>query len=307
MTWSPSRRRLLRLATLAGLGSVAGCLASSERPAGAATASDGPTATPTATATDTPTPTPTATPTPTRTPVESVDDWLATANGYRGELEANAPDEEPHVEVGRLTGDHSPMFRPAGIAVAPGATVEWTWEGEDAYNVVALDGSFDSGDPVEGHGTSFEHAFEEPGEHAYVSEPGAGDGFRGAVVVREPPRSGYPEADEWLWGIEGYDGEVTDRTDAAEVTIGVGTEGYRGRFRFEPLLVTVSRGTTVRFEWTDDGVPHNVAFRETDVRLAEITTEPGVHLEHTFEEPGVYRYACEPHRSIGQRGAIVVE
>jgi len=29
--------------------------------------------------------------------------------------------------------------------------------------------------------------------------------------------------------------------------------------------------------------------------------------EHTFDEPGVYGYACRPHRNIGQRGAIVVE
>jgi halocyanin-like protein len=307
MRRSPSRRRLLQVATLACLGGAAGCLASSERPAGAAADPD--TATRTATSTPTPTDTPTdsPTPTPTTTPVESIDDWLATANGYRGELEANAPDDEPHVEVGRPTEDHSPSFAPAGVAVAPGTTVEWRWEGEDAYNVVALDGSFDSGEPVEAHGTNFEHTFEETGEHAYVSEPGADEGFRGAVVVREPPRSGYPEADEWLWGIEGYEGEVTDRTDADAVTIRVGTEGYRGPFRFDPLLVKLSPGTTVRFEWTSEGGPHNVAFQEADVRFGEIETEPGVHFEHTFEEPGVYRYACEPHRAIGQRGALVVE
>jgi halocyanin-like protein len=313
MTRSPSRRRVLQVATLACLGGAAGCLASSERPAAGASDPDTATATGTGTGTATPaatptdTPTDSPTPTATTTPVESIDDWLATANGYRGDLEAHAPDEEAHVEVGRPTEDHSPSFQPAGLAVAPGTTVEWRWEGDDAYNVVALDGSFDSGEAVEGHGTNFAHTFEATGEHAYVSEPGADDGFRGAVVVREPPRSGYPEADEWLRGIEGYEGEVTDRTDADEVTVRVGTEGYRGAFGFDPLLVKLSPGTTVRFEWTGEGGPHNVAFRDVDVESPEFPTESGVHLEHAFEEPGVYRYACEPHRAIGQRGALVVE
>ncbi|WP_394350158.1 plastocyanin/azurin family copper-binding protein [Salinigranum salinum] len=33
----------------------------------------------------------------------------------------------------------------------------------------------------------------------------------------------------------------------------------------------------------------------------------GIHFEYTIETTGVYRYGCEQHESLGQRGTIVVQ
>ena len=32
----------------------------------------------------------------------------------------------------------------------------------------------------------------------------------------------------------------------------------------------------------------------------------GVEYEHTFEEDGIYKYYCAPHKSLGMKGAVVV-
>ena len=66
-------------------------------------------------------------------------------------------------------------------------------------------------------------------------------------------------------------------------------------------------GSTSELPAVGDGGPHNVAFADRDIRLDSFEPGPGVHFEHTFEDTGVYRYACEPHEPLGQRGAIVAE
>jgi plastocyanin len=43
------------------------------------------------------------------------------------------------------------------------------------------------------------------------------------------------------------------------------------------------------------------------VRSDGVFSKPGVHLEHDFETPGTYLYACGPHQTLGMKGAIVVE
>lgn len=32
----------------------------------------------------------------------------------------------------------------------------------------------------------------------------------------------------------------------------------------------------------------------------------GTTFSHTFEEPRIYKYYCEPHKSLGMRGAVFV-
>jgi halocyanin-like protein len=232
-----------------------------------------------------------------------LDDWLATATGYDGVVERYGPDDDPTVTVGeRPDGD---AFGPAGIRVPPGTTVTWRWGGHGApANVVALDGSFDSGAPVTSEGTTFSHAFEDRGTYRYVSEPARSTGMRGAVVVADPPESGYPAVDAWLADVEIYDGTVVDWLGYSSPIVTVGSAAGESDFTFSPPAAKVSPGTTVRWVWT--GGPHGIGFEGIDAESA-VATEPGVQFEHTFDEPGGYRYACRPHRSLGERGAIVVE
>ncbi|MFB6222200.1 MAG: plastocyanin/azurin family copper-binding protein, partial [Haloarcula sp.] len=40
---------------------------------------------------------------------------------------------------------------------------------------------------------------------------------------------------------------------------------------------------------------------------SELVADEGSAYEHTFEETGTHLYSCEPHKSLGMRGAIIVE
>ena len=322
MDWSSAdardgttRRTLLRGLALAGVVGAAGCVSGADpgdAPAGGGNSPASPAPEPTDT------PTATERPTPTTTPVDDVESWLADANGYHGDVSGRFGDSTavyvatPPTEEFARDSDFALSFRPPGIRVTPGTTVVWEWTDHPGeHNVVALDGAFDSGDPSDVAGLSFEHTFEAEGLYPYVCETHRDEGMRGAVVVREAPSSGYPRVDEWLAGVEGYDGSVADRTGTDRTTVTAGAAGNGGNFSFAPLVTTVSTGTTVAWEWSGEGGAHNVAFDEEvgdaiDADSVEVRAEPGVGYEHTFESTGVYLYACEPHRAIGGRGAIVV-
>jgi halocyanin-like protein len=234
-------------------------------------------------------------------------DWVADANGYRSEWPRYGPTQRPTIAVGEPTDDGI-AFAPAVIEVAPLTEVTWDWTGHGGqHNVVALDGSFDSGRTNAQAGTCFTHFFSEPGTHAFVSEPDRDAGMRGAVLVREPPTTGYEAVDEWLLPATNFDGSIADRTDAETATVSVGTFGNRGAFAFSPPVLKISPGTRVSWDWTGNGGGHNVVFEDAAAGDDEIYAGGGVHLEHTFEAAGIYRYSCKPHHSLGMRGAIIVE
>jgi halocyanin-like protein len=273
-----SRREFVTTA-LVGTGALAGCLARGEEPSATSDGAD----------------------------AACLDDWLADANGYEGVIERYGPDDTPTVTVGEHRGSHSDgaAFDPAGIRVPPGTTVRWEWsDHDDPANVVAVDGAFDSGGPVSAHGTTFSHTFEERGTYRYVSEPSRDDGMYGAVVVADPPSSDYPTVDDWLADVNIYDGTVVDWRDYPSPIVTVGSAEGESEFTVSPPAARVSTGTTVRWVWT--GGPHQISFADADIGSA-VETDPGVRFEHTFEESGVYRYACAPHHSLGAKGAIVVE
>lgn len=94
---------------------------------------------------------------------------------------------------------------------------------------------------------------------------------------------------------------------AAEHVVRTITEDERGRFRFEPAMLRIRRGDTVRF------VP--------DARLHGVKSIPGMIpdgarpwwsamgevLVLRFEVPGVYGYKCPSHYGMGMVGLIVVD
>ena len=131
----------------------------------------------------------------------------------------------------------------------------------------------------------------------------------------------YPPVDEWLTTDEvggpddTYDGMLVDRRDRDTVRIEVGAEGNQGFFAYAPSAVLVSAGTTVEWNWTGEGNPHNVEalpeeqLGESDYEFSSGEAEggSGVKYSRTLEEPGIALYHCEPHFSLGMKGAIVVE
>jgi len=237
---------------------------------------------------------------------DSLDRWLASANDpQRHQIRDFRYDDPPTVYLGV---SNTKSFSPPAIKVTPGTTVTWEWVGDNAeHNVVAADGTFDSGYPISKAGNTFEYKFETEGTYKYVSEPHESAGMKGVVVVATAPSSGYPTVDEWLAGTNEYDGTITDQTGTDLVEISTGAKGNGGNFAFDPHAVKISTGTTVRWKWLGKGGGHNLAFKGHDIGDESIYAKSGIHFEETFTESGIYPYSCEPHHSIGHRGAVIVE
>jgi halocyanin-like protein len=106
----------------------------------------------------------------------------------------------------------------------------------------------------------------------------------------------------WFDDTDNFDGTVDMRGESS-VTVTVGAEGNGGAFAFDPPAIHVDPGTTVTWEWTGEGGEHNVAPDDGNFGSGEPTSS-GTH-EHTFETEGIHLYLCEPHDSLGMRGAVV--
>jgi halocyanin-like protein len=113
--------------------------------------------------------------------------------------------------------------------------------------------------------------------------------------------------DGWFEDVSNFDG-VVDRRGQSEVTVEVGAQGNGGAFAFGPAAIRVDPGTTVIWEWTGEGGGHNVVAEEgTDYAYeSDLVSEAGFTFEHTFEQEGISKYYCTPHRSLGMKGAVVV-
>ncbi|OIB56390.1 plastocyanin/azurin family copper-binding protein [Natrialba sp. SSL1] len=160
----------------------------------------------------------------------------------------------------------------------------------------------------------------------------AGVGAQDDDEEREDEDSaGEPEFDEWFEDVD----EAVDETGEDEVEIAVGA-GDDGR-RFDPEAVRISEGTTVVWEWTDDGGSHDVVHDpDAEAEVLEnggdtddddddddngvdedddlepefetdLSEEEGHTFEHEFDEAGTYLYVCTAHEPDGMRGMIIVD
>ena len=111
------------------------------------------------------------------------------------------------------------------------------------------------------------------------------------------------EIDDYLSGANEYDGTLADHTGESQVTVEV---GGGGGLAFVPAAIRIDAGTTVVFEWTGEGGAHNVVDEDGGFE-SDLYSDAGETFEHGFEEAGNYRYYCNPHKSSGMRGGIVVE
>lgn len=316
--------RLTRRRWLAGVGlataGVAGCVQSSGSTAET-------TRPPTETAS--PTPTATSTPTPEVAPASVLGGRLDDIDGFDDEIVGRRGESTVTVTVGAQGNGGNFAFDPAAVHVDSGTTVRWEWTGNAAHNVVSVNDTFESGGPISDPGVHYEYTFETDGVYLYRCLPHEALGMWGAVVVgddyeplsptptRTPdavesqpttddnPPADTREFDGWLADVGNYEG-VVDGTGHEQVTVRVGAAGNGGSFAFEPAAYRVDPGTTVQFEWTGEGGQHNVVSEDGRFDSGDLVAEPGVHLEHSFESSGVYKYYCTPHRALGMRAVIVV-
>jgi len=84
---------------------------------------------------------------------------------------------------------------------------------------------------------------------------------------------------------------------AAEVVLGATT--------FTPRSVTVPRGSAVRFR-NSTGI-HTVTPQGHSQWVEWVTTTVGQTFDVTFNTAGTYAYYCDPHRSLGMDGTVVVQ
>lgn len=99
---------------------------------------------------------------------------------------------------------------------------------------------------------------------------------------------------------------MTDRRGSDPVTVTVGAAGENGGLSFRPVAVRVSPGTTVVWEWTGEGGAHNVVSQDGTLDSGDPVDEADVTYEATLDDAETYLYYCEPHRTVGMRGAVVV-
>ena len=107
---------------------------------------------------------------------------------------------------------------------------------------------------------------------------------------------------EWVQSIRGLV-QPKDARDQQTVTVKVGA-GENG-LQFQPAVVRVDPGTTLRFEWTGNGGSHNVNPLDLD-RASPLQYEQGDTYELTLSQAGSYRYICTPHRVVDMKGLVVV-
>jgi pseudoazurin len=93
---------------------------------------------------------------------------------------------------------------------------------------------------------------------------------------------------------------------AAEVEVKMLNKGTEGAMVFEPALVKVAPGDTVKFVATDKG--HNA---ETIKGMLPSDAAPflgknGEDVVVTFDKPGVYGVKCLPHYGMGMVALVVV-
>lgn len=142
---------------------------------------------------------------------------------------------------------------------------------------------------------------------------GAGEAATGDGTPTEPPvpvaASGGPAPQavrEYLADAGNFDGAMADRTGMDEVPVAVGSRGNGGYYAFGPPAVRIDAGATVRWEWTGKGGAHDVV-AASGADFASVRTGERRTFSRTFDAPGVVTYYCTPHRSLGMKGAVVVE
>jgi plastocyanin len=171
----------------------------------------------------------------------------------------------------------SDAFEPQRLEVSVGTIVTWRNEDGERHRVRSRQGpvGFDSGnlEPGERFSTTFVVA----GEYPYLDERNEDDPsyFGTVIVIDDQPAGGPPPT---------------------TATVSLIDESY------QPPGLEVAVGATVVWENIDGDDDHTVT--STDGVFDSGVLSAGTAFEHTFEEPGTYRYFCAIHPEM--EGTITV-
>ena len=76
--------------------------------------------------------------------------------------------------------------------------------------------------------------------------------------------------------------------------------------RFRPSTVTITEGETIRFFWNWQLLPHNAVEVNETFDAGDTATYLDYSFLFTAGLNGTFDYFCEPHRSVGMVGQIIV-
>ena len=76
--------------------------------------------------------------------------------------------------------------------------------------------------------------------------------------------------------------------------------------RFSPSTVTIDEGDAVRFFWDGQILPHNAVDDNGTFDSGETKTDEDYRFVFIQGLNGTFEYYCEPHRSLGMIGQIIV-
>ncbi|MEM1344212.1 MAG: pseudoazurin [Pseudomonadota bacterium] len=81
-------------------------------------------------------------------------------------------------------------------------------------------------------------------------------------------------------------------------------DNRRDRMVFDPPVLKIDVGDTVRFLATDKG--HNAIAQVVPAGAEEFKGKINQEIEVTFDVEGTYLYNCQPHATLGMIGIIMV-
>ena len=101
-------------------------------------------------------------------------------------------------------------------------------------------------------------------------------------------------------------GVAATAADAAEFEVKMLNKGAKGTMVFEPDLMKLAPGDSVRFRPVDKG--HNAETIKGMVPdgAAAFAGKMNEEVLVTFDQPGLYGIRCKPHYGLGMVGLIVV-
>ena len=97
---------------------------------------------------------------------------------------------------------------------------------------------------------------------------------------------------------------IPSQTDRRVVSV-----GPLGQHVFDPEELPITTGTTVEFVWESQGHTIEIDSKPEGSDWEGVSDEQstGFAHEHTFEEPGVYEFYCDPHQHEDMEGTIIVQ
>ena len=76
--------------------------------------------------------------------------------------------------------------------------------------------------------------------------------------------------------------------------------------RFSPSTVTIDEGDAIRFFWDGQILPHNAVEENETFDSGDTKSDEDYRFVFTHGLNGTFEYYCEPHRSLGMVGQIIV-